>query len=60
MGPHVKVRKAGNEPASKAQDSALQYQPGFNNQFVTEARPGALPDRAQQPAEAAATASMPS
>jgi hypothetical protein len=41
MGPHVKVRKAGNEPANKTQGSALQYQPGFGNQFVTEALPGA-------------------
>jgi homogentisate 1,2-dioxygenase len=49
MGQDVKVRKAGSEPASKAQDSALQYQPGFGNQFVTEALPGALPMGANSP-----------
>src|SRR5262245_65534375 len=49
MGHHVKVKKAGNEPAQKAQHSALQYQPGFGNQFVTEALPGALPVGANSP-----------
>jgi homogentisate 1,2-dioxygenase len=49
MGPHVKVRKAGSEPANKTQDSPLQYQPGFGNQFVTEALPGALPLGANSP-----------
>ncbi len=45
----VKDRAA---PAKSA--PTLQYQTGFNNQFATEARPGALPQGPQLAAEAAA------
>ena len=43
MGQDVKVRKAGSEGARAELKSALVYQPGFGNQFVSEALPGALP-----------------
>jgi homogentisate 1,2-dioxygenase len=49
MGQDVKVKKAAGETARKEQVSAPQYQPGFGNQFVTEALPGALPVGANSP-----------
>ena len=39
MPQDLKVKETSRAPAR----SALQYQTGFNNQFATEARPGALP-----------------
>ena len=41
MAQDVKTREAGAKAALGK--SALTYQTGFNNQFATEARPGALP-----------------
>jgi len=39
MPQDLKVKETSRAPAK----AALQYQTGFNNQFATEARPGALP-----------------
>ena len=37
----TKIRKSGNTPPR--QEASFSYQPGFGNQFVSEAVPGALP-----------------
>ena len=43
-GSDAKVRRLGTaEPKSERAGAPLQYQPGFGNQFVSEAVPGALP-----------------
>src|SRR5262245_5717458 len=42
MAQDLKTKEAGKTTA-KARSAPLEYQSGFNNQFSTEARPGALP-----------------
>jgi homogentisate 1,2-dioxygenase len=47
MAQDVKTKEAGAKAV--ASKSALAYQTGFNNQFATEARPGALPQGRNSP-----------
>ena len=43
MAQDLKTKSKSAETAPAKAAAALQYQVGFNNQFATEARPGALP-----------------